>query len=318
VKRTQRAHVIENAHGGIRIRGEPAADTFHRRRTDRHDISAVFAKIGAVLAPTTVLAALMYYFGWVRIHAFYAYFGIDADELSLSNTDYVLRSAPALWPSLVVLAIVAVAFLFLNRLVTPLLQRSPRLRRYTTIALVVLGTGLLAVCAAKIVSPSPQDSPIPAVGLAAGFTVLAYAGYVSWSLPDELEQREQRTREPAERGIFALLAILIVLSTFWATALFADAVGQRLATRLERENFDSTPDVILYSSHRLHIDARDITERDFGQQYATFRYRYDGFKLLARGSGKIVLIPYSWSTSNPYALVLPETANIAIVFAPNF
>jgi len=318
VKRARRTHVIGNTHGGIRIRGEPAADTFQHGGTDRQDISAIFAKIGAVLAPTTVFAALMYYFGWVRIHAFYAYFGIDADELDLSNTDYVLRSAPALWPSLVVVAIVAVTFLFLNRLVTPQLQRSPRLRRYTAIALVVIGAGLSAACATKIVSPSPQDSPMPAVGLAAAFAVLAYAGYVSWSLSSEFEQRNQRTRAPAERSIFVLLAILIILSTFWATAIFADSVGQRLATRLEREKFDSTPDVILYSSHRLHVDAQDVTESNFGQQYTTFRYQYDGFKLLARGGGKIVLIPYSWSTSNPYALVLPETADIAIVFAPHF
>src|SRR3954447_6016069 len=57
-------------------------------------------KLLAALGPPTVVGALLYYFGWARTHSLFSYFGIDADSIGLSTTDYVLRSASAVWPSL--------------------------------------------------------------------------------------------------------------------------------------------------------------------------------------------------------------------------
>ena len=239
-----------------------------------------------MLAPTTIVAALMYYFGWV-IHAFYAYFGIDADELGLSNTDYILRSAPALWPALVVIVIAITIFLFVNRLMTPLFRRSSRIRRACVTAFVVLGLALLAASAISLARSSSGNSLVAAIGLAAGFISLAYAHHVSCFAHESDDQYLGTFLEGSNRSISFFLAVLILLSAFWVTAVFADTLGQSLAEHMEATQFDSRPDVILYSARRIHLDAHDVCLTDMGPGYSAFRFRYAGLKLLVRGNGRL-------------------------------
>ena len=285
---------------------------------DRQSLSSTISKLAAVLAPTTVIAALMYYFGWVRVHAFYAYFGIDADELGLSNTDYILRSAPALWPALVAIVAVIAIFLFANRLITPLLRRSARVQRIFVAAFVALGLALSAASAISLISASSGNSLAAALGLATGFSSLTYAHYVSCFERENGDRYARAMLERSNRATSFFLALLILLSTFWVTAVFADTLGQSLAEHMESAQFDSRPDVILYSASRIHLDAHDVCLTDMGPGYSAFRFRYAGLKLLVRGNGRLVVIPYSWSTTNPYAIVLPESPELAVVFAPNF
>ena len=53
--------------------------------------------IGLVVAPTTLVTALAFYFGWVLTNSRASYFGIDASALGYSTQDYLLRSADALF-----------------------------------------------------------------------------------------------------------------------------------------------------------------------------------------------------------------------------
>ena len=45
--------------------------------------------LGAVVAPTTLLTALLFYFGWSRAYWFYIYFGVNSTLLDLTTRDYV-------------------------------------------------------------------------------------------------------------------------------------------------------------------------------------------------------------------------------------
>jgi len=52
-----------------------------------------YLSLGAsVVAPITIISALLFYFGYVSSRAQYAYFGIDVDAIGLSTQDYVMRS----------------------------------------------------------------------------------------------------------------------------------------------------------------------------------------------------------------------------------
>jgi hypothetical protein len=119
-------------------------------------------------------------------------------------------------------------------------------------------------------------------------------------------------------AIGGLFIVLVVLSAFWATALFAERLGQGRAEYLEEHHFYTMPDVLIYSVYRFRLDPQGVTETDLGPKYAPYRFRYDGLKLFARGDKKMVLIPYSWSTNNAFALVLPDDKDVRVVFAPNF
>ena len=48
--------------------------------------------IGSVVAPTTLLTALLFYFGWVSVSVQSRYFGFDASLLEFSTQDYLLQS----------------------------------------------------------------------------------------------------------------------------------------------------------------------------------------------------------------------------------
>jgi len=276
----------------------------------------------AVLAPGTLVGALMFYFGWVRTHSFYAFFGIDADTLGLSTTDYVLRSADALWPPLGGLVVLILLSLLAHWVVNRWINRAQhmaRLQYRLALPLLVLGMTLSSIGILRFAT-GQQASVVTPLCFATGFGFLAYAWLIHRYLATDvgLDQAPRAFSGRLEPAIFGLLVLLIILNLFWGTALFARDLGKGRAQRFEFQQFATQPDVLLYTSHRLHIDARDVTEKDLGPAYAPYRYRYDGFKLLIRGTGRLILIPYSWSTGNAFALVLPEGDEIRIVFAPNF
>ena len=58
-------------------------------------------------APSAVAAGLLFYFGWVRAHAQAEALGYDVALAGLTNTDYVLRSVPALFLPLLSLVLAA-------------------------------------------------------------------------------------------------------------------------------------------------------------------------------------------------------------------
>jgi len=74
-----------------------------------------WVSIGAtIVAPVTVLGAVLFYFGYVSTASEYAYFGIDVDTIGLSTQDYIMRSPQTLLVPLLVLALASAAFLTLN------------------------------------------------------------------------------------------------------------------------------------------------------------------------------------------------------------
>jgi uncharacterized membrane protein len=276
----------------------------------------------AVLAPGTLVCALMYYFGWVRTHSLYAFFGIDADELGLSTTDYVLRSADALWPALVGIVVTVLLFLLAHGVVSHWIgdaRHARRLQRLLVLPLGAAGATLSSLGVVRLLTAQRASIATP-LSLALGLGLLAYSRFASrrlLALRDQDRAPRQRSRQ-LDLAVFGLFILLIVLNVFWVTALFAEDLGQGRAERLEAQEFVSQPDVLLYTRDRLHVDARDVDQADLGPAYAPYRFRYDGLKLLVRGNGRLILIPYSWSTSNAFALVLPDGDDVRIVFAPHF
>ena len=65
--------------------------------------------VTAIVAPTTVLTALLFYFGWIRTNALFQYFGVDATVLGFTTQDYLLRSTEALYVPLGTLLVLGLA-----------------------------------------------------------------------------------------------------------------------------------------------------------------------------------------------------------------
>ena len=67
-----------------------------------------------VIAPATVLGALLFYFGYVSSRAQFAYFGVDVDTIGLTTQDYVMRSPQPLLVPLLVLTLLGVGAMVLH------------------------------------------------------------------------------------------------------------------------------------------------------------------------------------------------------------
>lgn len=80
------------------------------------DQSGVLTIIGTITSQVALATALFYYFGWVYIHSFYAYFGIDTNLLGYSTADYVLRSLNVAFLAFMYLAFTALSLFAFHRL----------------------------------------------------------------------------------------------------------------------------------------------------------------------------------------------------------
>ena len=84
-----------------------------------------YLSLGAsVVAPITVISALLFYFGYVSSRAQYAYFGVDVDTIGLSTQDYVMRSPQPLLVPLLTLVMIAVALVALHLAVSAWVARA--------------------------------------------------------------------------------------------------------------------------------------------------------------------------------------------------
>ncbi|MDG4857788.1 hypothetical protein P8605_06395 [Streptomyces sp. T-3] len=62
--------------------------------------------IGAIAAPTSLVGALLYYFGYYHAYWFFAHFGLNSTVLGFSTADYLMRSLDVLFVPMTVTATV--------------------------------------------------------------------------------------------------------------------------------------------------------------------------------------------------------------------
>ncbi len=263
-------------------------------------LARVWSLVGTVVAPATLVSALLFYFGYVSARAQFGYFGVDVDTLGFSTQEFVMRAPqPLLVPALVLL-VGAAALVWGNaRLRRRLDAASARTSRRWALALALAGGLLLtAALVLLLVYPAVGDQPwyplvtpvllgLGAGLLARGSTWLGHPG---------------AGRTPA-----VLLVLVVVASTFWATATLAQWSGTGQARALARD-LTALPAVVVDTTERLfpgdNTVAESMLEPHEGQ---TYRYRYRGLRLLAEGEGRLFLVPERWSPAgSTFVLALDE------------
>ncbi|WP_432948444.1 hypothetical protein ACQPXM_13730 [Kribbella sp. CA-253562] len=253
-----------------------------------------------IVAPVTLISALLFYFGYVSARSQYEYFGIDVDTIGLSTQDYVMRSPQPLLVPLLVLTLLAVAGLLLHHAIKPT-QTAVRRSLVAAAALLVLGV------IALFLYPAIGDVPYYAlvvplvIGLAAA--ALGYLSYVAARLADR--------RPPVI--LIVLLGVVTTTCAFWATATTAEYSGRGLA-KSDAENLGRFPAVILDTKERLQLRSPGLEETALrpgaGQ---TFNYRYRGLRVLVVGDNRLFLVPQRWNPSNT-TLVVSLDSSIRVQF----
>ncbi|MGW0479231.1 hypothetical protein [Nonomuraea sp. NPDC003214] len=282
-------------------------------------VSQDLARLGSVLAhivtPTTIVAALMVYFGSVRTNTFFSSLGVDQSVLGLSIQDYALRSvASTIEPLAVLLLAVLVALPAHAVLVRRLAARPAAMRRFV-IALDVLGFVAVVAGVLGLAGWVEYKVRAPVAPACLGLGVLAL-GYAASLRARGLPRPPGYTVEPhgvrvVRRAIFvALLAVLLL----WSVAVYAQLRGLRAVEQL-RHSPALLPGVVIYTPHRLYLEGPGVTETRLPDETAKFRYRYAGLRLLIRADQRYFLLPSCWATTpQARAIALHDDPSIRLEF----
>ena len=307
----------------------------------------------SIVAPVTLLSALLFYFGYVSSSSEYAYFGIDVDTIGLSTQGYIMRSPQTLLVPLLVFPLAAAGFLTLNAAIrrriasrvahtgdeTNTAKSDDDPARHTEhirhmvqwsrlFGLAVLTVGVVGLFAYPYLYGWAWYGLVTPLLIALGAGIIAYASRVLTYL-QRLEQqapgvakdvgphqaRPVREDSPAvaRRIASALIYVVIAASIFWATATVAQASGRAIAQYAAR-HFDDLPSVILDTKERLFLHDLGIEETVLPPSGGqTFHYRYRGLRLLIEGQDRMFLVPDRWSPSDS-TLIVPLDSSVRVQF----
>src|SRR6478672_13330581 len=102
----------------------------------------LFKVFGGIIAPTSLLTGLLFYFGRSRAAGYYRYFHVNSTVLDLSTNDYLFSGVDGLFVPIAVAALLALVLLWLNRL---LLTRVSSGSRRRAVRVLVPLAGVLGV-----------------------------------------------------------------------------------------------------------------------------------------------------------------------------
>jgi hypothetical protein len=304
--------------------------------------------VGAtIIAPTTLLGALLFYFGYVSSRAQYAYFGVDVDTIGLSTQDYIMRSPQPLLVPLLVLTLGGAGLLLTQAAVrrniasavaaaadeagtagpggrsARHLERIGRVARWSrAFGLAMIVGGVLLLFGYPYLGDWAFYALVTPLLIAAGTALAAYASRALQHVRRAAPVAEgagnrgpgRADGSPMARWTAAVLVYVVIAATiFWATATIAQWSGLGLAEH-EALSFGGLPSVILDTKERLFLRDPYVEETvlppSAGQ---TFHYRYRGLRLLIEGPDRMFLVPDQWSASDS-TLVVPLDGSVRVQF----
>ena len=268
----------------------------------------------AVIAQTTVISALLVYFGWAQSSANLAYFGVEVNILQLSVTDFLMRSVHVAVRPLFLAAMYTLAIAAALHVVNTVI--GTWLRRQLSPWHIALGCGVVG-CAALLLSvlalhfgvflplPSPATPLFPT---AAG--LLLWCSIHWWRVHDSGRPTGQSRLEQAEIGV---LVLLLLLGLFWAAGLYASSVGEHRAKNVAAD-LDQLPDVTVYSTARLSLNGYGLEVDPLEGTDNVYHYRYTGLRLLTQANGRYLVLPADWQRGRDPVFLLMEQEGIRFEF----
>lgn len=269
--------------------------------------------VGSVLAPTTVLAALLFYFGTQHVNGFCSWFGVHYAVLGLSVSDYLIRAADGMFGPLTFTAAIGLVAMWGYRLLEARLSPTAwrNLARRIVPVMVVIGLGLVALGITGLAVPSLLY-PLP------GLPGLCIAtGFVLFPIADRIHRARVGRHSSAVGGVaqWTFTFILVTVGLFWSVTDYSSAAGEMRAYEFETK-LGGMADTVVFAEKELGIHARgvQVTRCAAGSAYG---FRYDGLVLVMESGATYLLLPREWNRMDGIAVVLPRSARVRVEFAPS-
>ncbi len=293
--------------------GEPSGQTDLRVLSDGQapnvlqELPPLLKVLGQVVAPATLITALLIFFGWSRTTALFGWFGIDPTSLGFSSTDYLLTSQDGLFVPGAVIALLVLVMTWVLTLVRRSGHSSTLRATWVGPAAAAVGAlfatnGVLGLFGRGLFVDSLTVAPLC---LVVGVTLLSLAGHTV---------RARRLTYSRGAGVAEItaLTLVIAMALFWAAGDYSAAVGRQRAAELAA-SLDQGPQVVLYSDKALGISAAGVsTLRCSGGESAAYRYRYSGLVLLLNSNGQYVFLPAGWNRRTGRAIAVPKSEQIRL------
>ncbi len=311
--------------------GEATTDTSTAPALTKQDLYSVLGALGAI---TTVVAAVMFYFGWRRSDVQSRTMGIDVSLFGYSSQDYVLRSISSLYTPMLVMIGIVLGWLFVHGKVTGWLRSersappTSRRRAQQTARWIGVAATALAVACVLFSIAAGASNPVWPVGpirdalderqwvvpctLVASTLLAAYAWWIHRQLSPSPVPRDR----PLWQRVLpvVLVAGTVTLGTFWMLEEYASAVGRGQAREL-LAGLSRLPRAEVTSPTPLGIRAAGVVEEEVDTGTEEVRYRTVGLRLLARSGGKVLLLHDGWDLSTGSVIVLPDSPEFAWQFS---
>jgi hypothetical protein len=290
--------------------------------TDHADLAAMrgfLERLSLVIAPSTLVISLAYWFGWTLTNARSSYFGIDSSTLGYSTTDYLLRSADAAFVPIAVVLLVILMAIMLHGSVRRAIEAQ---RLICTVKRgakggATAGAALTFFGVWAMFKPLPVTTNylVPPVILGLGPALTAYSVWTLRRVKAPGNERTDQVVPPWERSGYMIAAMLALLGVFWASSLYAAALGRGRAEVLAA-NLSSQPAVTIFSVNSLGIDSAGVTVSQIASSATAYRFRYSGLRLLVHSANKYFLVNSGWSRQRGTTIILADTPDIRLEFSP--
>jgi hypothetical protein len=272
---------------------------------------------GVIIAPTTLMTALMFYFGWLHAYWFCYYFGVNSTMLDLTTTDYLMRSVDGFFVPLTVVAVIALLVLWVNFLIPRLVAKSDsQIPRIIAVATLIGGLSLLSIGMANVLGFKVLNHAyVPPLSLAVGVLLLVYGSRLYRKSPPSGRDLATRTSTSASMAVaeWAGAFILVSISLFWAVGDYSAEVGTKRA-QLTAAKLLAQPNVVVYSAHSLALQNSGVRELPCSSPDSTYHFRYDGLKLVMESGNQYFFLPERWTPTDGVAIIIPRSDSLRLEF----
>jgi len=270
----------------------------------------ILTVIGTIVAPTTLVTALLFYFGRLHATGLFRHLRVPATVFDLSLQDYLVRSADGLFVPFTVSAGSILFLVWVTVLIARVLPSTRRQAITRRLAPVIGLGGLVLICTAVAdVADSPMFVPrpeAPGLYLATGIVLLA------------LSIRPTFRRVPRSVALLTLewgaVFLVVAIGLFWSVGEYAIGVGQTRGQQIT-DSLASTPDAVLFSDKDLGITSPGVTRKSCVATDAAYHYRYDGLKLIFQANNQYLFLPTEWTRSQGSAILIPRTDSLRLEFS---
>jgi hypothetical protein len=272
-----------------------------------------FGEVLALIAPTSVLTGVLYYFGFVSAKAYYAYFGVSLSALDFSTTSYLLRSADTFFkPVATLLLVLSVAFGVHHLLGQVLGRAGPTWAGGVALGLcgisaIAAGVGLLGLYGEARGLWSPLA--LAASGLLLEYGIWTMSRYAD---PPASVLALIQAGIGVRRG---LIATLVCTAVFWAVTVLAQERGTTNA-RLFEESLPLKPQAVVYSQKDLKLPG--VRVRVLEGKDSAYRFLYNGLRPLLYANNRWFLLPVGWTRDNGATVIVlqDDPGQIRVDLAP--